>query len=285
MPYQNLSTGRRVSVRGKEGVIREEGDKCKVKFDDGSFGFFDSTEVTPVNVESTLKGKYARMKAEGKLEDVMMPPTATGEDPLAQPKRKTGRGIGEDQTVLGKAVSGDVFVKSAEEAFGKPFAGYDNFADCVDKNQNKGDPEAYCASIKQQVEGKEAGIKKDPNIGRVGRCPECGKILSEDDAYGHDCEVGIGKAGKKEPPFISYPTGESDSLQEYLDRPEGARARARAQKGMVDDVMAWEDGSMSEAEETKFFQHLVDTGQAWTLQGMYGRRATELIREGKVKKR
>jgi hypothetical protein len=33
-----------------------------------------------------------------------------------------------------------------------PFAGYKDFADCVAKNQDKDDPEAYCAVIKRQVE-------------------------------------------------------------------------------------------------------------------------------------
>lgn len=36
----------------------------------------------------------------------------------------------------------------------KPFAGYDNFAECVRKNKDKKDPKAYCATIQRQVEGK-----------------------------------------------------------------------------------------------------------------------------------
>lgn len=35
-----------------------------------------------------------------------------------------------------------------------PFAEYTNFKDCVSKNQDKRDPDAYCADIKQKVEGK-----------------------------------------------------------------------------------------------------------------------------------
>jgi len=35
-----------------------------------------------------------------------------------------------------------------------PFAGYSNFDECVRKNKDKNDPEAYCATIMRQVEGK-----------------------------------------------------------------------------------------------------------------------------------
>jgi hypothetical protein len=37
---------------------------------------------------------------------------------------------------------------------------------------------------------------------------------------------------------------------------------------------------MSDEEEITFFQALINNGMAWTLQGMYGRRATELIKAG-----
>lgn len=37
---------------------------------------------------------------------------------------------------------------------GAPFAGYDDFADCVSKNQDKDNPEAYCGAIKNKVEGR-----------------------------------------------------------------------------------------------------------------------------------
>ena len=35
-----------------------------------------------------------------------------------------------------------------------PFAGYSTFAECVHKNQGKTNPQAYCAEIQKQVEGK-----------------------------------------------------------------------------------------------------------------------------------
>jgi len=37
---------------------------------------------------------------------------------------------------------------------GEPFGGYTDFADCVAKNQDKENPEAYCGSIKHEVEGE-----------------------------------------------------------------------------------------------------------------------------------
>jgi hypothetical protein len=50
-----------------------------------------------------------------------------------------------------------------------------------------------------------------------------------------------------------------------------------------DGMMAWEDGQLSEADEIKFFQAGVNSGQVWHLQGMYGRRAHDLIEAGLVK--
>lgn len=50
----------------------------------------------------------------------------------------------------------------------------------------------------------------------------------------------------------------------------------------INDIIAWEQGDMNEHDEIVFFQKLVDTGLAWTLQGMYGRRAKQLIAQGEV---
>lgn len=37
---------------------------------------------------------------------------------------------------------------------GAPFAGYDDFEDCVQQNSDKDDPQAYCGKIKHEVEGR-----------------------------------------------------------------------------------------------------------------------------------
>lgn len=52
---------------------------------------------------------------------------------------------------------------------------------------------------------------------------------------------------------------------------------------IVEKIMAYELGMMDTEEEIiEFFQELVDTGMAWSLQGHYGRSALNLINMGLV---
>ena len=48
----------------------------------------------------------------------------------------------------------------------------------------------------------------------------------------------------------------------------------------VDDIIDYENGDMDWDRLVDFFQNLIDTGMAWTLQGVYGRMAQSLIEEG-----
>lgn len=48
----------------------------------------------------------------------------------------------------------------------------------------------------------------------------------------------------------------------------------------IDKIIAYEQGGLSEKEMIELFQSLVDTGLAWSLQGHYGRTATQLINAG-----
>lgn len=49
---------------------------------------------------------------------------------------------------------------------------------------------------------------------------------------------------------------------------------------VVGQIIAFESGEMDEDETIDFFQQLIDTGLAWTLQGSYGRAAAALIEAG-----
>ena len=50
----------------------------------------------------------------------------------------------------------------------------------------------------------------------------------------------------------------------------------------VNKIIAYEEGSLSEQETLELFQELVDSGDAWTLQGHYGRTAKYLIDAGLI---
>lgn len=45
-------------------------------------------------------------------------------------------------------------------------------------------------------------------------------------------------------------------------------------------IVAFEDGELGEEETIELFQHLIDNGLAWQLQGFYGRTAADLIAAG-----
>ena len=51
---------------------------------------------------------------------------------------------------------------------------------------------------------------------------------------------------------------------------------------LVDNIIKYENNEMTEEETIEFFQGLVNTGLAWSLQGHYGRVATHLIEEGLI---
>jgi hypothetical protein len=45
-------------------------------------------------------------------------------------------------------------------------------------------------------------------------------------------------------------------------------------------IMAYEEGELDEEQVIEGFQHLIDNGLAWSLQGSYGRAAKSLIEGG-----
>lgn len=50
----------------------------------------------------------------------------------------------------------------------------------------------------------------------------------------------------------------------------------------VGGIIAFESGELDQTEVVELFQHLVNTGLAWKLQGSYGRTAHALIESGEI---
>jgi hypothetical protein len=52
---------------------------------------------------------------------------------------------------------------------------------------------------------------------------------------------------------------------------------------LVDQLIAYEEGQITQDEELAFFEHLVETGVCWQLSGHYQREAATLIEAGLIK--
>ena len=53
---------------------------------------------------------------------------------------------------------------------------------------------------------------------------------------------------------------------------------------LVDLIMDYESGELEAEKTLELFGELIRTGQAWQLQGIYGRQATALIEAGYISK-
>lgn len=51
---------------------------------------------------------------------------------------------------------------------------------------------------------------------------------------------------------------------------------------VVGAIMDYEVGELNDENTLTLFQHLVDSGLAWTLQGSYGRTAQDLLKAGLI---
>jgi hypothetical protein len=67
--------------------------------------------------------------------------------------------------------------------------------------------------------------------------------------------------------------------------PEQDKEKKMSTMVNVSDIIAYENGEMSDHEMVKFFASLVENGMAWSLQGHYGRTANSLIRQGYINER
>jgi len=118
----------------------------------------------------------------------------------------------------------DIMLKSLDhmrDIESKPFAGYANFKECVRKNPDKKDPEAYCASIMRKVEGKD--IKDDVNDKDRG-----GSLMTDTKEKPEDAAKVQGKADEPEDKPADQPEGQPEGQPE--SQPEGGEPASEEQK-------------------------------------------------------
>ena len=81
---------------------------------------------------------------------------------------------------------------------------------------------------------------------------------------------------------VEHPAGQVSPVLADLHAKADAQAAAIADKPFdtVSFLMAYEDGGLDEDAIVEGFQHLIDSGLVWSLQGSYGRAAVALIDMG-----
>ncbi len=61
---------------------------------------------------------------------------------------------------------------------------------------------------------------------------------------------------------------------------EYQKQKEQREKDLVSKIIDYEMGELSQEKIIDFFQELIDSGMAWSLQGSYGRTANDLIEMG-----
>lgn len=96
-----------------------------------------------------------------------------GENPEAQEQERTKKESQNEEDEKKKKKEKEKEEKKDVEL--KPFADYRDFDDCVSKNKDKKDPEAYCGTIQRQAEGK-AMVAENPLIPKEGEVMDSDKL-------------------------------------------------------------------------------------------------------------
>jgi len=150
---------------------------------------------------------------------------------------------------------------------GEPFAGYDDFEDCVQQNQDKEDPEAYCGEIQRKVKGAEQTMEEQT----FGDYPEAAQEnarmaleAKEETGNPNDCgtQVGWERANQLDNgEDLSEDTiGRMAAFERHEDNKEQGE-EGRADCGWMmwkawggDEGIAWANRKMDELEEEKVNQ-------------------------------
>lgn len=71
-------------------------------------------------------------------------------------------------------------------------------------------------------------------------------------------------------------------LHPIFRQPTTSSTQENSVRSIVDDIIAYEQGELSALQTLELFGLLIRSGQAWTLQGAYGRAATAFLDQGLI---
>lgn len=83
--------------------------------------------------------------------------------------------------------------------------------------------------------------------------------------------------------LIDIKTRASDNIHKKFDEHRAKKSLKEKKYDVTENIIKYEGGELSDDETIKLFQHLEDSGMAYSLQGHYGRTEMNLIANGLVK--
>lgn len=119
-----------------------------------------------------------------------------------------------------------------------------------------------------------------------GKCLACDNYVCDECRTAAYDDLGIRDADEQAEACIATGDLLGDHICEFRDDPDSEPCQQRGTVAMtkrfdvVDFIIAYEQGDTDEDETIAGFQHLIDSGTVWSLQGSYGRMAMALIEQG-----
>ncbi len=150
----------------------------------------------------------------------------------------------------------------------------------IDQAKKESAPEDPAPSMKKS-KSNPARMTNDPNDweeAATSKVQAVFKMIKKNDLLDDRREYDVDDL------YSAYPELSPEEAKQLYQLIQKSASESVHKEDIVSDVMKWEAGEMSAQEELQFFSKLVKSGQAWSLQGMYGRQAQALIDAGYLDK-
>jgi len=121
-----------------------------------------------------------------------------------------------------------------------PFAGYEDFDDCVAKNSDKGDPKAYCGSIQAKVEEANRIYSKEQTPEQVASLttPDAGDVPTEE-PKDLTSPQGSSLEAQNDQASGDGETSPADPAQDQAEPEANPQDQAKPENGQVEDKLEY----------------------------------------------